>query len=567
MRNRQKRVRPFKENLKRMLLGYSLAPVFGLLAVCAIIILSVGCFVIASGNRRVNRQIAGSVETALDSYEALTGELSAMPDLVDPLMSSTKRQKIVRKLYTVSLETGYEAELYILDAGGTLCASVNTGADSEEYSRKDISRMSEPIDQSIDRTVIDVVTLGGAKRIYLVRAVTDGEAAVGYVVLGIPEREFSNLISSHIQTNLIADRTGWTFAASSYRFVDAVGRVEKKLREERGFCILSGQCYYISESELCGGELQLYTVTDNSEVVNLLLTVLLTSLGVLLFVVIASLSSSERMAKKSTVDIVKINDAFGAVMEGNLNAHLDIHSSTEFENIGKCYNQMLDSLNHQIAANRELAEAVADAQVRQLKSQFNSHFLFNTLDNIRFMCKMDPDLAENMTVSLSALLRYNTSRANEKVTVEEDLKYINLYFEIMKVRFRERFDFSVKVAENVKNKRIPKLLMQPLIENAIKYGFGEREHLTVQVSVLQREGKLVLSCRDDGVGIDGEQLAKIRQNLSLPENLSPHLGLYNVHRRIMLIYGEAYGMQVESELGVTVSLTLPLEEEGEEVAL
>lgn len=265
------------------------------------------------------------------------------------------------------------------------------------------------------------------------------------------------------------------------------------------------------------------------------------------------------------MDIVKISDAFGEVMNGNLDTHLDIRSSIEFENIGKYFNQMLSSLKNQIAANRELAETVADDQVRQLKSQFNSHFLFNTLDNIRYMCKIDPDLAENMTISLSELLRYNTSYANEKVTVEEDLKYINLYFKIMKVRFMERFDFSVTIGNDVKNKRIPKLLMQPVIENAFKYGFGDREHLTVNVSVFRRNNRLVLKCMDDGIGISREQLEKIRQKLALPENMSPHMGLYNVHRRIILIYGETYGMQVESDNGVTVTLTLPLEEKGEEV--
>lgn len=568
-RKKAQRVRSFQDNLKRMLLGYSLAPVLGLLAVCTVIILAVGGFVIAKSNQKVNRQITDTLEDTLDSYELLAGEIAKTPGVIDPLMSSTKRQKLVRRLYTVSLDTGFEAELYLLDGDGTLCTSVNTSDTEDEVHKKDLAQITLPDGSAEEGSALYVVTLGGSKRIYLVHTVSDsdGDGTAGYVVLGLSAESFTNLISSHIQTNLITGESGWVFAASSYRFVDAVGRVERNLQEKTGFCMLHGQYCYSSVSRFRDGALAVYTVTDNSEVVKLLFTVLLTSLGVLLIVVMASLSSAGRMAKKTTVDIVEINDAFSQVMEGNLDAYLDLHSSTEFESIARYYNHMLDSLKRQIASNRELAETVAEAQVRQLKSQFNSHFLFNTLDNIRFMCRIDPELAEHMTITLSELLRYNTSRANEKVTVEEDLKYIQLYLEIIKVRFRERFDYLVEIDEAVRDKRLPKLVMQPIIENAIKHGFGNREHLTVAVRVFQSGDTLTLQCRDDGVGIEDGLLENIRRNLALPENESPHLGLYNIHRRITLIYGDSYGMQVESTNGVTVTLTLPLEDKGEEVAL
>ena len=246
---------------------------------------------------------------------------------------------------------------------------------------------------------------------------------------------------------------------------------------------------------------------------------------------------------------------------GNLDAYLDIRSSTEFENIGACYNEMLDSLKHQIAANRELAETVAYAQVKQLESQFNSHFLFNTLDNIRFMCKIDGDMAEFMTLSLSELLRYNTSNANEKVTVEEDLKHIGTYLDIIKVRFGERFDYEIRAEAEILECLMPKLLLQPVIENSIKYGFGDRESLSLRVHGFFEDGVLRFVCQDNGVGISPELLERICHNLTLPENESPHLGLYNVHRRLRLVYGEEYGIQVESGDGVIVRVSLPCERE------
>lgn len=563
MDTKVRKTRSFKENLKRMLFVYALVPVFLLIVICAAVFLTVGSCFIADNNKKVNSQIAQSLEKTLDEYELLVKEISETPNVIDPLMSSTKRQIIARKLYAVSIETGYEGELYILNDNGELCESINGGDYSEKFAHKatELARSAKAL------PAIHAVTLGGSKKIYLAQPVSDDNTIKGYIVVALPQQEFDNLISADIQTNMIADSSNWIFAADSRRFMDAVGRVEASLGEKQGFCSLNGQYCYVTVKDIKNNFLKVYTITDNTEVVNIMATAILTSLGVLLFVVIISLSSAERMANKTTADVVKINDAFAEVSSGSLNSQLDIHSSEEFESISKGYNDMLNSLKQQIAANRELAETVAEAQVRQLKSQFNSHFLFNTLDNIRFMCKIDPNLAENMTVMLSELLRYNTSRSNEKVSVEEDLKYINIYLQIMKVRFRERFDFSVDISEAVKINRIPKLLMQPLIENSIKYGFGDRENLAVRVKVFKREQSLVLVCNDNGVGITAEKLQRIRQNLSLPENKTPQLGLYNVHRRIVLIYGEKYGMKLESENGVSVTLTLPLEEEGEEVLL
>jgi signal transduction histidine kinase len=553
-------IRPFKENLKRMLLLYSLAPVFELLSVCAVLVLFVGCFIIAHHNKQVNGEIAQEIQMVLEHYELLAKDLSSSSDIVDPMMSSTKRQKIVRKIYSASLDTGYGAELYVLRSDGLLCAGVGSRQGSESYREKDTYRVMELLNSFPDQTAVCAVTLTGTKKLYLGRSVMEDLKPAGYVILAIPETEFTDLLSRHNQINIIADDTGWVFSESSSRFTDAVGRIQKEVGTRFGFLMLGGKCCYITGKELWGGVLKAYTITDNSDVVTLLFTVFLTSFGVMLFVVVISLSSAERLARQSTEDIVKINHAFGKVTDGNLTAYLDIHSSVEFENISRCYNEMLDSLKHQISKNRELAEAVAASQIRHLKSQFNSHFLFNTLDNIRFMCKIDADLAEFMTLSLSELLRYNTSYTNDKVTVEEDLKYIDIYLQIIKVRFRERFDFTVEIADTVKNKRIPKLLMQPLIENAVKYGFGHREHLAVQVFVWEENGKLLLLCRDDGVGIESSRLEKIRDSFSLPEKESPHMGLYNVYRRIILIYGESYGMQVESLYGTAVTLTLPLEE-------
>ncbi|WP_215700876.1 sensor histidine kinase [Clostridium sp. MCC353] len=553
-------VRSFKENLKRMLLVYSLAPVFQLMVLCVVIVLGVGSFFIISRNRNTNQEIAKAVEYTLLSYDELLQDLVQTPDIIDHRISTTKRQKIMRKLYTVSVDTGYGADLYLLDQDHKIC--MRTGeeeADRLEHEIKKKWKILDLLEADPGSTAIYTSSIGSDKRIYLGRAVKKDSTTAGYAVVSIPQQEFTALLSGSLQKNMLVDQTGWVFATSSYSFVDEVGRMKRDLKDKTGFYSYKGGSYYTTVSELWNGMLSVYTVTDNTDTVGMLVAALFTGFFVLFLVFLIAFSSAERMAVKSTADIREIDKAFQSVTEGCLDAYLDIRSSTEFENIGKCYNEMLDSLKRQIETNKELAETVAYAHVKQLESQFNSHFLFNTLDNIRFMCKIDADLAEFMTVSLSELLRYNTSNANEKVTVGEDLKYIRIYLEIMKVRFCERFDYQLRMEEGVEECLMPKLLLQPLIENAIKYGFGSREHLNVGVTALINEGRLVFICQDDGVGIASDLLEKLRHNLTLPQNESSHLGMYNVHRRIQLMYGSEYGMQVESEDGVTITVILPVE--------
>lgn len=562
---KNERIKSFKENLKRMLMLYALVPALELMALCIAIFLCIGGLFVVTKNRRTNEEVTGVVEHTISAYEELLKELSETQGIIDRHTSSTKRQVIMRRLYSSAVDTGYAADLYILDKDYNLC--VSTWEEMPEEFAGELRKMQRVLFEAADRpdkTAVYVKPLGNDRKIYLARAVEGRRGIEGYVAVGLSYREFMVLLSSYSQKNIMVDETGWAFAASSYSLVDEVGRLDRELREKRGFFSYGGDCYYAATDSLRDGKIWIYTFTEITDLIQILASMAATGFGVLIFVCLVTFFRAEKMAVKSTADIRSMNEAFQSVMEGRLESYLDLHSSTEFQNIGKCYNEMLDSLKRQIAANKELAETVAEVRVKQLESQFNSHFLFNTLDNIRFMCKIDTDLAELMTVSLSGLLRYNTSDANETVSVEEDLRYIGMYLEIIKVRFQDRFDYSIEVEEEVGGCPIPKLLIQPLIENSIKYGFGDREHLTVWVRVFKEEERLVFLCRDDGVGMSLELLEKLKHNLTLPKNESAHLGLYNVHRRIQLIYGEEYGIRLESHKGVNISVSLPLKGAREE---
>jgi len=260
---------------------------------------------------------------------------------------------------------------------------------------------------------------------------------------------------------------------------------------------------------------------------------------------------SRIVAKKSTRDIYRIAEAFEQVKKGNLDRYLDIDSSVEFKDIGEAYNLMLDGLKKNIKENKELTKHAAFAQVKQLEAQFNPHFLFNTLDNIRFMNKIDSETSDKMIVALSTLLRYSISDAEEEIQVEEDMRYTE--------RFNRRFTYDIDVEEKVMKCLIPKLMIQSIIENAVKYGYEEIDTLHVSIKGFEKDGNLIFLCQDNGAGIKEDMLKKIRENLQMPVNKTNHHGIYNIHRRIQLMHHGEYGVALESKLGegTVVTLTLP----------
>ena len=219
------------------------------------------------------------------------------------------------------------------------------------------------------------------------------------------------------------------------------------------------------------------------------------------------------------------------------------------------------------AVQEAAARATAVADIRRLESQFQPHFLFNTLENIKYMIKLEPDKASNMVLALSKLLRYSIHGEQRLVSFAEDLSYTHGFIEIQRARFGKRFVYEEAIHEATLDCAVPRLILQPIIENAIKYGEAEDGtiHVTVQAGRESGEDdRLVLTVRDTGRGMEPAESERLRDLLSRAEDPANHTGLYNVHRRLQLLFGEAYGVQFESQqgTGTIVTLTLPWQNFG-----
>jgi two-component system sensor histidine kinase YesM len=392
------------------------------------------------------------------------------------------------------------------------------------------------------------------------KAITAGKRVTGYVVFVIPGYYFLNYTDNLSAKIIVTNRYNYAGISNSSTFTDPLGNLKPEVINSRQFFSINDEWYYITQSPILNGELIVYAFTP----IKATLTSFLIGGGILMLMIIivgfATIFGASRVAKSKTKIIDQLVEAFEAVEAGNLDTHLAITTGDEFEIIGDTYNIMLSSLKELIRTNNENTRQTVLSEIKHLESQFNPHFLFNTLENIKFMIKLNPDAAGRMIVCLSALLRYSISNSITDVTLAEDMELTENYLCIQKYRFNSHFKYTLDLADEIRDCIVPKLIIQPVIENSVRYSFQQKEDLTVNIKAELNTDNLLITIRDDGDGIMPDKLAKLRILLESPVNESTHIGLYNISRRIKLMYGEKYGLTLDSEpaVGTCVKMLLPV---------
>ena len=397
------------------------------------------------------------------------------------------------------------------------------------------------------------------------RIIEEGET-LGYVVITMDSRQFQIKLSELSSQSIITDENGKVYITNNYAFLDNLNRFSLGETDWEGTVKNDADDYYLTSSSILNDRLHIYSIKLISNQVQFFLSIGIILIFVFGLIILLVLYSTKKLAIKKTEDFYKITRAFGTVQSGDLSTRVSITSNDEFQTIGDSFNEMVENLQKEISRNQEMTERLSMTQIRQLRSQFNPHFIYNTLDNIRFMVKFNPEDAGKMILSLSTLLRYSLDNTKESVSLVEDMEFTKNYLKIMKYRYGDRLSYSINIPEEVEKIVIPKLIIQPLIENAVKYGTEGRKNLHVTLSAFKNESDLILICEDDGLGMDEDTLESVSRQLEKEVNDSTHFGLYNIHRRLRLRYGQSAGVSIESSNmeGTRLKIVIPAADEVEE---
>lgn len=302
---------------------------------------------------------------------------------------------------------------------------------------------------------------------------------------------------------------------------------------------------------------------------NIVYIVLLVCMGISLF---TALFLASNIAKP----IQKLVRSMSAVKDGNFEIHLVYKRNDEFSFLINEYKRMISEIKELIQKlyiselDRQNAELKAkDAELKILQEQINPHFLYNTLDSVNWLAIKHnaPDISL-MVKSLSNFFRYSLNKGRSIILWDDEIKQVESYLNIQKVRFRDRLDFEIAIQPEIYGNYTVKLILQPIVENAIKHGIEmmvQEEEITgiIRITGCVENGIIKIIISDNGVGADIEALAKL---LSDPKNYSSFFGLKNVNLRIKHFFGDAYGISfIKSELkGVSAVVKVPVKKEIEE---
>ena len=553
----------YKDDMRRILLLYAIIPVALLSLVFLLLFWGTWRYSLEKNNRNDNQRITADVETTVQSYIDLAQQLAQQGDILQSGLDAGKRVEIFEKIYEISNKLDRKATLYVLDQN---LGSVISGTkelpsylDGDYYANWGIFRIMNENPQEIALKLVEDGTTDTVQLIIGKAMIKEGKIE-GYVLFALDSKQYQKQIADQESQTVITDENGGVFLTNNYSFLNNINRFELDGQAANGNIENDYGKYYMTSTSLFNNRISIYSLSSVSNQTAVFLVIFVVLIFVFAMMILAVRISTKRMAVKKTRDLYKIIEAFEKVKTGDLNTYVDISSNDELAVIGESYNLMIDSLKSQIERNKEMGHLVDDSQTKQLESQFDPHFLYNTLENIRFMCKLDPSSASKMIFNLATLLRYSISNKQEEVTVKDDIFYTKNYMSILKYRFNEHFHYEIDLPEELQHCIIPKLIIQPMIENSIKYGFAGKENLSITISGFIEKDKLILSCSDDGAGIPAADLTGIKKVLTQATNTSRHSGLYNIHRRVQLRYGEEYGIQIESEQGhgTRIKVILPV---------
>lgn len=340
--------------------------------------------------------------------------------------------------------------------------------------------------------------------------------------------------------------------------------------DEEQIRLLAGEHVYgmiVSGRKLQSGVLSAYRQKENGMIVFSLvpnrvlnhgmIRILLAMGMIYLFIVIVAVNISIYFSKRFTRPIQHISKAMTEFDGHDFSNTIELHTNTELDQIGDSYNKMLKNIEQLLEEVKEQEQALRTSEMNTLISQINPHFLYNTLDTIYMLARINKEVTTmRMIQALSKYLRLSLSKGNDIVTVEDELENVKSYMEIQQIRNDNLFQYHIDCQVNSREKRILKLILQPLVENAIKYGFCDIfEDGVIRITVREENGCLAFGVYNNGKPMDQETIGKVDRLMKMPfarmkdcfPDRSHGYGMINIITRLRLKYGEQAQFYYETE--------------------
>lgn len=255
--------------------------------------------------------------------------------------------------------------------------------------------------------------------------------------------------------------------------------------------------------------------------------------------------------------ISQLNDSFNQVKSGDTHVYLHNDTKDEIGVLYDNYNEMMEHTNQLMDEKYQMGIHLKSAELKALQSQINPHFLYNTLEMVNWLAyngRMED--IHKAVISLSKYYRLILNKGQDTLTLSEELSHVGYYIKIQDIRFPEKITYIEDVKEGIGDSIVPKIILQPLVENAIQHGILEKREKkgTIRIWGYEEEGIVCVKVIDDGIGMDALTLSHVMDGTISSSGSS--YGVKNVHARLQLMFGETYGLSYESKEGEGTCVTV-----------
>ena len=549
-------------------------------SVLGLILLMLACFAgfgffyyevyIVRDTHSANEQIGTIVAVEWQRYNAGVRALAGDAALQRALAGDAAEAN--RLLYDFSFAGPLRSDFALLRSDGTVVASnlyeVNRDLlEVHEGVQRDLARLRRMPDEPVSSVMPLPFSYDQAASYVFSAAVPNGDGGTaGYLLLILKTEAFRGLAAqSDADQVVITDAFDNVIFATNRLMEDSLGKFAADVQGEETVRIHDRPYYAVAR--LYGeGDVRVVTMTSIARQRQIAEAGAVFLLAVSVLLLLAMPLLVQRVTGRSLSSISELLHAVRACRGGNIERQELPRSFREFETLYEDFNAMLAEIRQLLATNAELAERKRLMEVRQLKGQFNPHFVFNVMEALRYVILIDPQRAAEMVVVFANLMRYSIRKSGASVELGTDIRYVEDYLTLQKMRYGDRLDYSIHVDATLCGCRVPKLLVQPIVENSIVHGLDRTRHLCLQIDGRREDADLCVTVEDDGPGMTDAKYAEICALLAAESAEPEHIGLYNVHRALRLLYGVPYGVEiVRQKSGIAVTLRMPLRWEDENV--
>lgn len=504
------------------------------------------------------RDIVHDFDEYVKSLENVALEVQRSSNIISAFKEAGygEETEIYQELFDITGQLRNYAGFSLYDASGNL--RYTTGRWAESRLQKDWGLLEKA---TVAPAHLQMVLVEGKNpELEAATKLVDSGEVLGYLVINTDESGFYELFGRKYGPGneiLVLNRFYRPVYSSQATLADKAPAIRSSLLKNGNIDDDQRFFYFIKKHEVTGicFVLQMPKVFTPSSIRLLYIVSALCALTAIIISVLVAAQLSRQMSKP----IYELKQAIGAVGQDNFDVSLNLGSNDEFGRLINRFNEMVKALKTNREQLIENQHELNEAQTRMLQAQLNPHFLCNTLDTMKWIGKINniPEISI-MSTDLAEVLRFAIS-PEEFVTLEREVDITMRYIEIQKVRLSDSFSFKEEIADDVWDCKVPKMMLQPLVENAILHGISGVENGKIMVLAARDDkGRLVITVRDNGNGIAEEltgPYSKRNQELS-----RGHLGLHNVDTILRKNYGEEFGIILENlpdHSGAEVTAILP----------